>query len=97
MLVTFVNKKYKECSLKSQKPTHAKILTKMWMKAVQYRNLSALSKDEKERLLKKVNIIMKINSLIDQLFYFPSKDFATILWYNFVPVVAKNLLLTTMT
>ena len=55
MLFTSINKKYEECVLKSQKPTRAEILTKMRMKAVHFRNLSALSNDEKEMLLKKVN------------------------------------------
>ena len=55
MLFTFENKKYEECSLKSQKPTRAEILTKMRMKAVHFGNLSALSKDKEEMFLKKVN------------------------------------------
>ena len=95
MLFTSVNKKYEECALKSQKPTRAEILTKMRMKAVHFRNLSALSNDEKEMLLKKVNY--ENISSIDQLLYFLSNDFATILCYDFVPVVAENLLLTTVT
>lgn len=73
MLFTSVNKKYEECALKSQKPTRAEILTKMRMKAVHFRNLSALSNDEKEMLLRKVNYE---NQLVDLSI---TNDFATIL------------------
>ena len=40
---------------------------------------------------------MKINPLIDQLLYFLPNVFHTILWCNFVDVVAEKILLTPMT
>lgn len=54
-LFTTVNKKYEEGSLKNQKPSRKEVLTKMSMKAVHFRNLSALSDAERETLLKKVD------------------------------------------
>lgn len=56
LLFTSIKKKYEDGVLKNQKPAHKDSLTKTRMKAVYFRNLSALTNVEKEMLLKKVNL-----------------------------------------